>query len=48
MKRLPAVQSHHQSNISSVSNRIIGWYIFRFTCADWVGTFIRLGNPWHL
>ena len=28
MKRLPAVQSHHQSNISSVSNSIIGCYIF--------------------
>jgi len=28
MKRLPAVQSHHQSNISSVPNRIIGCYIF--------------------
>ena len=24
MKRFPAVQSHHQSNISSVVNRIIG------------------------
>jgi hypothetical protein len=38
MNRFPARQSHHQSNISFLVNRIVGWYVNRFTWADWVGT----------
>lgn len=45
---VPIGQLHHQSRISSAENWMVGWKIFRWLYADWVGTQMILSKSRHL